>query len=68
MSKEFESVEIQTEEKLNVNKNKETFLNEIVELSKKYNLSISHESTSGEFIIEEYNESSTIWLLDAILD
>ena len=38
------------------------FLNEIVKLCKKYNLSLSHEDTHGAFIVEKYNEGNIEWL------
>lgn len=41
------------------------FLNEIQEICKKYNLSISHEDSQGAFIIERYFENNIEWLKDA---
>lgn len=44
------------------------FLEEIKILSKKYNLSISHEDTHGSFVIEKYSESNLDWLKNASVD
>ena len=38
------------------------FLKELVELYKKHNLSISHEDSHGNFIIESYNQENVNWL------
>ncbi len=38
------------------------FLNEINEVCKKYNLSISHEDGHGAFEIEKYSEHNQNWL------
>lgn len=34
----------------------ENFINEVVTIMKKYNLSISHEDSHGAFMIENYDE------------
>jgi hypothetical protein len=47
-------------------KNISDFLNEIENICKKYNLSISHEDSHGGFIIEDYDYSNIEWLKDAI--
>lgn len=44
------------------------FLNEIDKISKKYNLSISHEDGHGAFIIEKYDDYNIKWLKDCLLD
>ena len=41
------------------------FLNEIKEVCKKHNLSISHEDYHGSFIIQNYDESNLEWLFEA---
>jgi len=41
------------------------FLAEIIEVCRKYNLSISHEDSQGGFIIEPASEENFRWLLDA---
>ena len=41
------------------------FINEVIELMKKYNLSISHEDSHGGFIIERYDEYNVEWFKDA---
>ena len=41
------------------------FLNEIKDVCKKYNLSISHEDYHGGFIIQNYDESNLEWLFEA---
>lgn len=38
------------------------FLEDIVLLSKKYNLTISHEDDHGAFVIEEYDKINLDWL------
>jgi len=38
------------------------FVKEIDKLSKKFNLSISHEDGHGAFIVEEYKEDNIEWL------
>ena len=38
------------------------FLKELVELYKKHNLSISHEDTHCNFIIESYNQENVKWV------
>jgi hypothetical protein len=38
------------------------FFNDIEEVYKKHNLSISHEDGHGAFIIEEYDEFNIQWL------
>lgn len=44
------------------------FLKEIIELSKKYGLSLAHEDEHGSFIVEKYNEYDIAWLLSAAED
>ncbi|MGG2091283.1 hypothetical protein AB1283_00770 [Bacillus sp. S13(2024)] len=41
------------------------FFNDIEEVCKKHNMSISHEDYHGGFIIEEYNEKNIEWLKNA---
>lgn len=44
----------------------ENFLNEIEKISKKYDLSISHEDGHGAFIIDDYDERNIEWLKAAL--
>lgn len=44
------------------------FLNEIDNISKKYNLSLSHEDSHGAFIIERYDNYNIRWLKDCLLN
>ena len=44
------------------------FLNEIDNICKKYNFSISHEDSHGGFILEKYNDYNIKWLKDCMLD
>ena len=44
---------------------KEIFLNDIIDIYKKHNLSISHEDIGGGFIIETFKEENVDWLKDA---
>lgn len=44
------------------------FLNEINEVYKKHNLSISHEDYHGAFQIEKYSEDNYEWLSNANLN
>lgn len=42
------------------------FLNELDNLCKKYDLSISHEDSHGAFIIERYDKNNISWIQDAM--
>lgn len=42
------------------------FFEEILEVYKKYNLSIAHEDHGGAFIIDDYRESNIKWLEQAV--
>ena len=42
------------------------FIEEIIKVMKKYNLSISHEDGQGAFIIEKYDEYNIKWLKNAM--
>ena len=42
------------------------FIEEIIKVMKKYNLSISHEDSQGAFIIEKYDKNNIKWLKDAM--
>ena len=44
------------------------FLNEIENICKKYNLSISHEDGEGAFIIEKYDSYNIKWLKNCLLN
>jgi hypothetical protein len=41
------------------------FIEEIIAISKKYELSIGHEDQQGAFIIEPYSEGNSMWLRSA---
>lgn len=58
----IESEEIETPEEV-IN-----FLNEIDNICKKYNLSISHEDGHGAFIIERYDNYNIRWLKNCLLN
>lgn len=44
------------------------FINEICEICKKYDFSISHEDSHGAFIITKYNEKYVEWFKNANVD
>jgi len=46
-------------------KNKQHFIDDIIKLYKKYNLSISHEDTQGAFVITGYSKENESWLRQA---
>lgn len=54
-----------TGEKIEQPEEMRDFINEVIELMKKYNLSISHEDCHGGFIIERYDEYNVEWFKDA---
>lgn len=58
----IKSEEIETPEEV------KNFLNEIDNICKKYNLSISHEDCHGAFIIERYDNFNIRWLKDCLLN
>ena len=41
------------------------FINEVIELCKKYEFSISHEDTHGAFLISNYDIKNIEWLRNA---
>jgi len=41
------------------------FINEIIQLCEKFQLSISHEDTQGAFIIEKYSKTNIEWFESA---
>lgn len=43
----------------------DTFIEEVIAVSKKHGFSISHEDVHGSFEIEEYSESNISWLREA---
>lgn len=47
------------------NKKVDNFLEDIIKICKKHNLSISHEDNGGSFIIEDYDIELSQWLLAA---
>lgn len=42
------------------------FINEVINLMKKYNFSISHEDVHGGFIIEKYDDYNIKWFKEAM--
>jgi hypothetical protein len=46
---------------------KKEFIEDIIKLYEKYNLSIAHEDTQGAFIITGYSEENVKWMRDAIV-
>lgn len=46
----------------------EDFFNEIEEVCKKHNFSISHEDVHGAFLINKFTPENIEWLKDAHLD
>lgn len=43
----------------------DNFLNDIVQVCRKYGLSISHEDEHGSFIVTDYDKTYSEWLLAA---
>ena len=60
-----ETWNVKTGEFIPVPENVINFYNDIVEVYKKYNLSISHEDYHGSFIVEDYNPYDVEWLKNA---
>ena len=52
----------------NIAENVAAFITELELLSKKYNLSLNHESDEGNFIIQEYIDDNIEQLRRCILD
>ena len=46
----------------------EGFLKEIIDVYKKYNISIGHEDCQGAFILEPYDEYDVNWLKECSVD
>ena len=46
----------------------EDFLHDLINLCYQHGLSLAHEDTQGGFLIHDYNEKDTRWLLAAIVD
>ena len=44
------------------------FLADILAVCKEYGLSISHEDTHGAFVIVQYNDKASEWLLNAMYE
>lgn len=44
------------------------FLSEVVQVCKKYGLSLGHEDAQGSFIVEPWSESGDVWIMDASED
>ena len=47
---------------------REEFLNDIIEVYKKHNLSLAHEDIEGAFVIQDYKEKNIEWLKQAYFD
>ena len=47
-----------------MDKDKE-FINDLIEVYKKHNLSLSHEDTQGGFLIEDISDWNINWLMEA---
>lgn len=45
-----------------------SFLDDIEQVYKKYNLSIAHEDTGGAFIIEDYDKNDIEWIRSARIE
>ena len=45
--------------------NRESFIDDIITVYKRYNLSLSHEDTQGAFKIERLNDENVAWLKEA---
>lgn len=56
-----------TGEQIRTPENVKNFLEDLIALYKKYNLSILHEDHGG-FIIANYSDYATEWMLDCNLD
>jgi hypothetical protein len=52
-------------ELFNENKNIDEFIDEINEVCKKHDLSISHEDCEGSFVIKKYSDLNIAWLREA---
>jgi len=48
------------------NKRIDDFLNEVIVVCKNHGLSISHEDGHGAFVICDYDDSDSRWLMDAL--
>ena len=59
---------IRKSKEVKVPKEMEEFLEEIINIMKKYNFSISHEDSHGGFIIEIYDEHNIKWLKSAFIN
>ena len=46
----------------------QSFLDDIVDVYKKHNLSLSHEDLFGGFIVQEYKEKNVKWIKQAKFD
>jgi len=44
------------------------FLEEVIEVSKRHGLSLSHEDRHGAFVVEKYSHDNADWLLGAFDD
>lgn len=45
----------------------DAFLKEVIDISRKYSLSISHEDSQGAFIVEELSNDNLGWLWAAMV-
>lgn len=64
----MESWDLNKSENIKTPKKVIKFLNEIDNICKKYNFSISHEDCHGAFILENYYDDNIKWLKDCMLN
>jgi len=64
----MKSYDIKKYEIIETPKEVKAFIEDIINLSKKHNLSISHEDIGGGFRIEKYKEDNIDWFKDASLN
>ncbi len=50
------------------NKDADNFIEDIIKLAHKYNLTIAHEDIHGGFIIEDFSAENIKWLSDASME
>lgn len=62
----MKTYDLNKSEEIEQPKEMKEFIDEIIKVMKKYNLSISHEDGQGAFIIEKYDKNNIKWLKDAM--
>lgn len=45
--------------------NKKDFLDDLLRLMLKHNISLSHEDSGGAFVLRKFNRLDTLWVLEA---